>query len=244
MNNGFESRRKRGGGSGTFNRSDLWTFNKYSVKTGNRKHIAVLSPHIMYRNLHFTGLGKMQVCESDFIDENGVSLPCSMCEQDSIKFPDQKNFPTEHLCALVCVFEDKDTMRMSKKGKEYPVNWVQVMTMPTNKEGIYTAKLEKAIDEGWLLDDIWRMEKNKENTFLAPDTLSTRDIKALGNQFDPEMHRELQREFAAKTKGEVYSLLLSAFAGIKYDNQELITMGIKPLEDDREMAAAGKDLDA
>lgn len=242
MNNGFLSRRTREGSGEGFRKGELWSFNKYSVKADNCKHFAFLSDVIMFRNLHFTGTPKMQICESDFVDENGKSIPCTLCKEPSVKFPDQNNYPTEHLLALVCVFEDKDQIRISKKGKEYPVDWIHVLTLPTNKKGIYTCKVEEASNEGYLLDDIWQIKKNKDNEILTPAPLDARELKKLGQQFDPEMHRDLQREYMNKPQSEILSLILSSLTGVKYDNHELIKMGIKPV-DTREPASVSSDLD-
>ena len=240
---GFLTRNKRTSGL-KFNKNDLWTFGKYNVKADGVKHAAFLSNIVLYKNLHFTGQGKQQICEADYFDEQGNALICNACQQPSVNFPDQLNFPTEHLIALVCVFEDKDQMRVSKKGKEYPINWIQVLALPTNKKGVYVSNIEEAIENGFLMDDIWKFKKNKENELQSPSALTARELAKLGNQLDTEMHKELQRDFSKKTNSQVLSEMLSAFSGVKYDNHELIEMGIKPIENPEEAPAEASGLDS
>ena len=194
----------------------------FRMKDKNKKyHVQLVSPVSQDLRVHYIKTLPPSACNLIYFDEDDPNKNCQLCDMPHPKYKTQPAWLVRMYIGYC--FELLGTKDVTKKGSEYEVNPLCIIVVPGNGKGRNFKPFNDAIEEGELLESIWNFEDSTElGGFVTPSKAS---VKKLGEQFDLDVVKQLQAEWAQKTDQEVQSIMLSAWANVKWDHPDMVASG-------------------
>lgn len=240
MNSGFLTRareideeRRESYGSNRPNELGIW---RHIVPVGVPNHFKVLNENWLELDIHFPGT----ICQKMYYQRGDSSAFCAECEKPGFEGRG-KNIPRLCRVLLGYVYENVNQVRKSNKGTEYKLNPVSIIEIPAGEGQKNFSELDSAKDGGYLLEEVWKLKRveqvlksgKKRAIFETPTPAST---KRLGQQFNLELPDSMDK-FTKLPRNVIFSILLSVYNGVDYDNEELKQLGIKKPEEIKHLVA-------
>jgi hypothetical protein len=207
-------------------KNQIWGF---ALKEKNKKfHVGVLSPHTLKVRVHFVRGQAPSICQKMFFATDDPDAVCAECEKPNEKYPGKPILPSQVLLFLGSVLELRGKKGHSKAGKEYDENPTKVIAIPSGKGKINWGPIVEAIQEDDdFMEHVWRLEDALDGDRVGFQPPSKANLKKLGEQFDLSVIGEERAKYEDKSEGEIFSILIAAYAGVKWDDLDMIDAGFE-----------------
>lgn len=208
----------------TSSKNQIWGL---YIKDKNKKyHVAPLSQSTLKLRVHYAKGQAPSVCQMIFFDKDDPNAVCPECEKPNLKYPGKKTMPSHILLFLGYVFELKGKKGRSKAGRDFDESPIKVISVPSGSKQINWGAIEGSINEdGDFMDSVWKLEDADDGDKQGFQVPAKAGLKKLGTQFDLHEPDEERAKYSEKSDAEIQSILMATFAGIPWDNEDMVEAG-------------------